>query len=76
MIDQEKQQQLTISTLRQELTRLQHDHGDLPVVLNDADTGWFFLLKAKHLVVESDDNAAHGKKLIITVDYGDEMEDR
>lgn len=64
-------QQLTISTLRQELARLQHEHGDLPVVLNDADTGSAFVLKASHIDVEKADNA-HGKALAISVDYGDE----
>ena len=68
-----KQQQLTISTLRQELARLQHEHGDLPVVLDDADTGWMFVLKASHLTVEKAGNP-HGKKLAIAVDYGDDQD--
>ena len=72
-MENKKHPQLTISTLRQELARLQHEHGDLPVVLNDADTGWVFLLKAIHLDVEKADNA-HGKKLAIMADYGDEQE--
>ena len=69
----QKHQQLTISTMRKELARLQHEHGDLPVVLNDADTEWTFLLKAFHLDVEKADNP-HGKKLAISVKYGDDEE--
>ena len=68
-----KQQQLTTSTLQQELVRLQNEHGDLPVVLDDADTGWMFVLKASHLTVEKAGNP-HGKKLTISVNYSDDQE--
>ena len=72
-MERKQEPQLTISTLRQELARLQHEHGDLPVVVNDSDTGWVFLLKASHLDVEEADNA-QGKKLALSADDGDEQE--
>lgn len=71
-MEKREQPQLTISALRQELVRLQHEHGDLPVVVEDADTGHRYLLKAGHLDVFSEN--AYGKRLVINVDFGDEFE--
>lgn len=64
--------QLTISTLRQALARLQCEHGDLPVMLNDADTEWSFRLKAEHLKVQP---TSTGRALAIGVEYGNELAD-
>lgn len=43
--------QLTIGGLQALLDQLRTAHGDLPVVLEDADTSWVFRLKADHLSV-------------------------
>jgi len=57
--------QLTISSLIAELTKIQEAHGNLPVIVVDADTGWRFILQAKHLEVNN-------STLDIGVDYSDE----
>lgn len=59
--------QLTISQLRAELERIQAEHGDLPVVLDDADTNWLFRLKAGHLDVRDG-------RLCIGCRYSDEKD--
>jgi hypothetical protein len=55
---------LTISTLIQLLTRLQAEHGDLPVIIRDADTG--YLIK-----VSEDCVCIKKERLRIAVDYID-----
>lgn len=65
--------QLTIISLCALLERIQRDHGDLPVVIDDADTNWHFLLRAGHLQVVDSKNA-FGKKLTIGCQYADEVD--
>jgi len=53
---------LTISTLIQLLTRLQAEHGDLPVVYEDPDM-------RRHIKVSSDCVYVEREQLVIAVDY-------
>ena len=65
--------QLTISSLITELTKIQAEHGDLPMVLVDADTGWPFKLGAKHLNV---DRRRYFQKILeFAADYRDDHEE-
>ncbi len=66
--------QLTIHSLIAELTKIQAEHGDLPVVLVDANTGWPFKLDAEHLAVNED--SYFRKILEIEIRYADDTEDR
>lgn len=67
-------EQLTLKTLEEELKRLRETHGDMPVILDDADTGWRFKLQAKHLEIENANHSGH-KRLVISVPYSDELYD-
>jgi hypothetical protein len=62
------EQQLKISDLRKLLEKLEAEHGDLPCVLPDADTSWVWLMKARHVTVDSG-------RLRIGGGYGDEKEE-
>lgn len=64
---------LTLKTLEAELKRLRETHGDMPVILDDADTGWRFKLEAKHLEIENADHSGR-KRLVINVPYNDDCE--
>ena len=65
-----KTPQLTVSSLIQYLTTFQAKHGDLPLILIDADTGYPFLLKEKHFDIP---DFIKTPCLAIEVDYGDEL---
>ena len=62
-----KEPQLVISSLIELLRGKLNQHGDLPVIVVDADTGWRFLLKSSHFFTESN-------CLEIGIDYCDEEE--
>lgn len=65
--------QLTISSLVSELTKLHTEHGDLPLVIVDADTSWPFKLKAKHIDV---DTSRYLRKVVtFEICYRDEDEE-
>ena len=63
------EQQLKISGLRKLLEQIEIKHGNLPVVLPDADTAWVWLMKASNVTVDRG-------RLCIGGDYGDEIEER
>lgn len=65
--------QLTISSLIAELTKVQAEHGDLPVVILDADTSWPFKLKAGHLLVN--DLRYRRNVLELAIEYQDDVEE-
>ncbi len=65
--------QLTISSLIAELTKTQAEHGDLPVVILDADTSWPFKLKAEHIFVN--DLRYLRNVLEIAIEYTDEPDE-
>ena len=62
-----EESQLTISTFIELLQNKLAKHGDLPVFLIDAETGWRFLLKPIHVTEDTD-------ALEISVQYSDETE--
>ena len=63
-----EEKQLTISGLRKLLEALEEKHGDLPAVIDDADTSWAWRLKPRHVTVD-------GGRLRIGGDYGDELDE-
>ena len=60
--------QLKISDLRKLLEKIEAKNGDLPCVLEDADTEWRWIMKLRHITVENG-------RLRISGDYGDELEE-
>lgn len=68
----EDEQQLTISGLCELLAGIQRTHGDLRVVIRDADTGWNFKLLAAQLVVVKTEGGR--EKLVIGCGYLDPIE--
>lgn len=62
-------ERLTISGLRKILDAMEAEHGDLPCVIDDADTGWAWVMKHHHISVSCG-------RLRIGGDYADEEDDR
>ena len=60
---------MNISELEINLKRIKKEHGDIEVVINDADTGWLFKIKKNDLLVILDKN---GNRLEIGIDYDGE----
>jgi len=58
---------LTIKSLIELLDKLKDNYGDIPVIIEDADTGWLFLLDSKHLIL------INNKILCIEYSYSDEL---
>lgn len=56
---------MKISELVAQLTEFMREHGDRPIYLEDADTGWTWKGKPSHFYM--DDDGLH-----ISGDYGDE----
>lgn len=68
--------QLHISELIDLLSRIAEIHGDLPVVLRDADTCWTFRLSADHLALGHTQSEAGDplRRLEIGGDYSAEFD--
>ena len=60
---------MTISELRAHLADIEREHGDLPVVLVDFDTGWEWVSQPKHFRNDGD-------RLSIGGGYSDERVDQ
>lgn len=60
---------MLISELEKLLVSLREAEGDVEVAIRDADTGWIFILKEKHLCVSENSKI---KMLEISHDYSDD----
>ena len=61
---------MNISELRNYLKELKDEHGDIEVVIDDADTGWLFKIKKVNLSIYKDNRGIH---LEIGHDYQNEL---
>lgn len=67
--------QIVISSLIELLQGIQQRHGDLPVVLRDADTCWTFRMSAEHIAIGlSRVNGTPTPRLEIGADYSSEYD--
>jgi hypothetical protein len=69
-----KENHLTISKICELLNQLKNEHGDIPVVIYDADTWWGFPLKEEHFSIRNS-RELESKILQIAIEYGDEQID-
>lgn len=61
---------MKLSQFRSQLAAIEAKHGDIDVVLSDADTGWYWLLVPAHLMMDQ----VNGRpRLVIGGDYGNEL---
>lgn len=61
---------MNISEVEERLENIRLEHGDIEVVVNDADTGWLFKLIAGDFAVVNDDK---GHRVEIEAGYSSEF---
>jgi hypothetical protein len=75
MSAREPVEQLGVSALIELLEMIRERHGDLPIVLRDADTCWTFRLTADHLALGQPHPAEGARpRLEIGADYASELD--
>ena len=65
---------LTLSQLRKIIAKYEQDHGDIPFVHRDADTGWYFSLSENNFDPQLMPDGSY-RLCIGIINYGDARED-